>query len=295
MASASHPAPDAPDFNLFISAWEPAPARLPDDTCVWAIGDIHGHLRHFEALLAAIEALMAAAPAGKRHVVTLGDYIDRGPDSLGVLKRIAALDLPGASVTCLGGNHEEYLREAFDGVGADDDFFDFWMANGGLATLESFGFTFEEMRRQGGAATLRALRERPLPEVRQALERLKLGLRIGGYLFVHAGVHPHHPLEHDEHQRLTTIRQPFLDGDHWMHDFAVVHGHSIVGPDLAAHRVSVDSGAYWTEVLTAVELRGARARFISVTPHDSLDALRKIPGRRPLASESWRMMTPVPA
>ena len=277
-------------FNLFVSDWEPAPARLPAGARAWAIGDVHGHLDHLDALLAAVQTRIAAAPDGHKSLIMLGDTVDRGPDNIAALIRAATLDIAGVDCTALWGNHEEYLDTFLSDPNADDGFLAFWAANGGLATLANLGVDPAEVSRRSAADIFAMGRALAPPAVREALSRLRTSTRVGGYLFVHAGVHPRHGLDDVDIQRLTTMREPFLTGEHWSHDFAVVHGHSIIGPDVKAHRISVDSGAYYTGVLTAVELVDDHARFLCVTRERDLDALMKIRKRRPLSSESWRAL-----
>ncbi len=280
--------PSSSRFNTFISDWEPAPARTPAGVSIWAIGDVHGHLDHLMALLAAVERRIAAAPAGPHHLVMLGDTIDRGPDNLAALRRATTLEIPGVTTTALWGNHEEYLDTFLNDEGAGEDFLRFWAANGGLTTLENLGLSREVVSSRDPIEVIAQGRRLAPASVRDSLERLKMGMRLGGYLFVHAGVHPRHGLEDKDIQRLTTIREPFLTGEAWSHDFAVVHGHSIIGPDVLPHRISVDSGAYHTGVLSCVELRDDQARFISVTQDETLDGLLKIRRRRPLSGETWK-------
>ena len=83
----------------------------------------------------------------------------------------------------------------------------------------------------------------------------------GGYLFVHAGVQPAQPLETQQAADLIWIREPFLTGVGWCHDFAVVHGHTPLGPDVHTHRIGIDSGCFRTGALSAVELADDRLRF----------------------------------
>jgi serine/threonine protein phosphatase 1 len=282
------PTPHDGAITLFISDWENGPGRLPPETAAWAIGDVHGQDDLLAVLLAAVEGRLARSGTGPRHLILLGDYIDRGPGSIAALERAAHLEMPGATVTALWGNHEEYLDELLRGEAVGEDFLDFWADNGGLDTLENLGVSPGDLRREGPNAIIARVRATAPGSVIRALDRLEMGLKLGGYLFVHAGVDPRHPLEADEHQRLTTIREPFLSGKGWIHDFAVVHGHSIVGPEVARHRISVDSGAFWTGVLTCVELRDDKARFIAASRNDDLEGLRRIPGRRPLSGETWR-------
>lgn len=276
--------------HIFVSDWEAAPARLPAGLTAFAIGDVHGQLDLLDALLDACRVLLALAPPGPRHLIALGDYIDRGPDNIAALERAAFLEIPDVVVTALMGNHEETLEECLRGD-PGPGFIETWAMNGGLKTLANLGVRPAAMRRLDETAIIDQVRRNAPASVFLALDRLEIGLRLGGYLFVHAGVHPRHELGAAEHQRPTTIREPFLSGKGWRHDFAVVHGHSIIGPDIAPHRIAVDSGAFWTGVLTAVELRDDQARFIAASREGDLETLRRIPGRRPLSAERWRPLS----
>ena len=83
-----------------------------------------------------------------------------------------------------------------------------------------------------------------------------------------------------EHSRreLLWLREPFLSGRDWRQPFTVVHGHTIRGPEVLRHRIAIDSGAYRTGVLTAVQLAGERLRFFCVTSDAKLKAFKKLPG-----------------
>ncbi len=282
-------------IELFISEWEDGPASLTANTTAWAIGDVHGQDDLLEALLVAVRMVSSGTAAHHRHLVTLGDYIDRGPGSIAALRRAAEIEMPGVQITPLLGNHEVYLYDLL----YDDDFdqygLDHWVANGGLFTLKNLGVGPEDLRRGGAAGMIEKVRATVPEAVRAGLGRLRIMVRLGGYLFVHAGVHPRQPLDATSTETLTTIREPFLSGRGWSHDFAVVHGHSIIGPDIAPHRIAVDSGAFWTGVLTCVEISGDKVRFIAAARNGDMDRLRVIPGRRALSSESWRPLRPEPA
>ena len=177
-------------LNVFVSEWEDAPARLPPGLGVWAIGDVHGQLAQLEALLGAVRGLMDGSPPGPRHLVLMGDYIDRGPDNLAALERAGTLGIEGVTVTALRGNHEDYLDRFLNDEGVGEDLVANWIVNGGDATLANLGVGENDIRDLGAAAVARAVRTQPMPVLREALDRLQIGLRLGGYFFVHAGVHP---------------------------------------------------------------------------------------------------------
>src|SRR5687768_11098843 len=92
-----------------------------------AFGDIHGCLRAFDTLLELVD------PQTDDVLVTLGDYVDRGPDSKGVLDRVIALRSSNL-VVGLRGNHELMMLAAR----TDAEHFDEWVRCGGLQTLESY-------------------------------------------------------------------------------------------------------------------------------------------------------------
>ena len=109
--------------------------------------------------------------------------------------------------------------------------------------------------------------------------RLEDALRFGPWVFVHAGINPNKRLEQQSRRALLWIREPFLEGEPWPHDFVVVHGHTIRGPEVLPHRVAIDSGAYRTGVLTAVQVEGQRLRFLCISDRRELAAFDQLPGR----------------
>ncbi|MFO1046485.1 MAG: metallophosphoesterase [Geminicoccaceae bacterium] len=247
----------------FHSDWEPAPQRTPPATTLLAVGDVHGceqHLRAMERVLG--QAIAEAGGQGRRcELVMLGDYIDRGPSSLGVLRRLVAMDQRlGVPVHRLLGNHDQLLLECLRHQPDPDDLA-LWLANGGGTVLAECGIGEVDPDDADPAAVAAQLRARIGPELTGLLKELKLGWPSGGYLFAHAGVQPAQQLATQQASELIWIREPFLTGAGWIHDFAVVHGHTPLGPDLRSHRVGVDSGCFRTGALTAVELADDRLRF----------------------------------
>jgi serine/threonine protein phosphatase 1 len=210
-----------------------APGWLPRGRRVYAVGDIHGCQAQLEAMHTAIMADLVARPPQAAVLLHLGDYIDHGPDSAGVLDHLLKLPpAPNLSVVNLLGDHERMLRDALGGdrAAATD-----WLHGGGQASLASWGLDPGLPRDQWEAA---------LPPGHVAfLRSLVPSHREGDYLFVHAGIRPGVPLSQQTLDDLVTIRQPFL----WTEqDFGmiVVHGHSS-GPAAAigANRIGLDTGA----------------------------------------------------
>jgi serine/threonine protein phosphatase 1 len=215
------------------------PPRKGAAALVYAVGDIHGSLRKLRALLARCER-----HAGRRPMtfVFLGDYIDRGPDSVGVIEAIMELQLRlKDQVIALMGNHEAVALEVIDGR-TDADL---WLREGGVATLDSYGV--------GSAGEL------PLEHVAW-LRRLPLRYDDGQRLFVHAGIDPDRPLDAQRGRDLIWIREPFLS-DTRDHGRLIVHGHTprTTGlPDLRSNRLNLDTAAVFGGPLTAAAFDPAR-------------------------------------
>lgn len=224
---------------------------------VYAVGDIHGHARELSLLLRRIEADARDAVAHERPLlIFLGDYVDRGPDSRGVIDAVLEVEAAGAfEVAALKGNHEDALIRFL----YDPAYSDAWMANWGEATLRAYGVE------PCSGAGVRARFLAALPERhRKFLDRLSLSHTVGDYHFVHAGVRPGVPLEAQDERDLLWIRQEFLKSDAAFGK-VVVHGHTPAhAPQVRANRIGIDTGCYFTGVLTAVRLHGCDRAFIEV-------------------------------
>ena len=217
---------------------------------IYAIGDIHGRLDLLRALLIAIEVdALARAPMPTR-VVILGDFIDRGPDSRKLMTIFAKEK--SSRVVVLKGNHEAALVDALRG---DHDAMDLWMAYGGAATLRSFGAAETELDPDDSRALIELARNIIPKNLVVWLERLPVYYRRGPYYFVHAGVRPGVSLERQSVDDQLWIRDEFTQSTS-DHGAVIVHGHSINegGAVFCPNRIGVDTGAYRTEVLSAVGL-----------------------------------------
>ncbi|MDT8345850.1 MAG: metallophosphoesterase, partial [Thermohalobaculum sp.] len=169
-------------------------ARAPQGLRIYAIGDVHGCTNSLGTMHRLIRDHLAHAPVPDWRIVHVGDYIDRGPDSRGAVAMLAAL---GADprVVCLRGNHDQYLIEFL--ADPDADTFDNWLFNGGTTTLAEYGADPGEPVLVGRTRRreLHAILTAALPAPHRAfLDGLGLSLRLGDYLFVHAGLRPGVPL-----------------------------------------------------------------------------------------------------
>jgi serine/threonine protein phosphatase 1 len=206
----------------------PADAASP---LTFAVGDIHGCLDKLNRLLAACEAHAGARPA---HYVFLGDYIDRGPQSRGVIDLLMAKQAaqPG-TVVCLRGNHEQMAIDAHARVRA----IPLWLANNALSTLRNYDG------------------KRISPEHLAWLNALPFCHDDGLRFFVHAGIDLAVPLAAQAPEVMVWMREPFLsECDAVDCGRFIVHGHTPVpggSPDLRRRRVNLDTAAVMGGPLTA--------------------------------------------
>jgi serine/threonine protein phosphatase 1 len=199
-------------------------------TLTYAIGDIHGSLDKLRSLLTRCEEHAAGRP---RTLVFLGDYIDRGPESCGVVDCLRTLSRRG-SVVALKGNHEDMALSVIDG----DSSAPWWLTQGGMATLESYGIVMASEIPPAHVDWLRALR---------------LSYDDGRRFFVHAGVNPGLPLDAQTVEDLLWIREPFLS-DRRDYGRLIVHGHTPLAtglPELRGNRLNLDTAAVFGGPLTA--------------------------------------------
>lgn len=228
-----------------------------------AVGDIHGHIRMLDDLLAQI----SEPPEGARDkLIFLGDYIDRGPDSKGVIDRLIALRDKRPDSVFVMGNHEHHLVD-FAARG-DLKSGGIWMVNGGAETLESYGVTPPRDLHDPGEykRARRELKER-LPEAhRRFLADLQLHHCEGDYIFVHAGLRPGVPLADQRREDVMWIREKFLRSKA---DFGgiVVHGHTPADrPEVRRNRIGIDTGAGKGGYLTAALFWGTEISFLHTGP-----------------------------
>jgi serine/threonine protein phosphatase 1 len=233
---------------------------VPEGARVYVVGDIHGCIDLLAMMHRMILADAEAHPAGRRVVVYLGDYIDRGPDSKGVVDLLLSNPLPGFEAVHLKGNHEQTLLEFLNDITIGPDWFSF----GGVQTFESYGlappanvFDAEEL------LAAQAALEARLGEAHHRFYRdLKLGHFEGDFLMVHAGLRPDTPLDLQVENDLLWIRDPFLKSEANF-GVIVVHGHTIaLYPEIKPNRIGIDTGAFHTGRLTCLVLNGSEIGFL---------------------------------
>jgi len=235
-----------------------APARVPANMRVYAVGDIHGCAALLDILHEGI-AEDARDTGGDRRIVYLGDYIDRGNDSKGVVDRVRSKIPSGFTAHYVKGNHDAALLDFLE----DPETYRAWRSFGAADTLLSYGvrppiYDSEEQRIAARDALARALP----PEHLAFFRALELKVTLGDYVFVHAGIRPGISIESQSEEDLLWIRDEFLAST-LTHDKVVVHGHTpLSAPARTANRISVDTGAYATGILTCAVLEGTSCRFL---------------------------------
>jgi serine/threonine protein phosphatase 1 len=232
----------------------PDPPSVPPDTSVVAIGDIHGRLDLLEPLLDRLERRAALFPGARHIIVSLGDLIDRGPDSAGVIERLM-FGVKGCELVVLKGNHEDALLGFLDDKPIGEAWRSFFGAD---AFLQSYGIASRQNYREEKAMS--KLRDDLVAAMPRAhidfLRGLRTHVSVGDYFFVHAGVRPGVPLAEQEERDLVWIRDEFLHSKQRF-EKKIVHGHTPVRrPDFNRNRINLDTKAYASGMLTAALFEG---------------------------------------
>lgn len=240
--------------------------RIASDTwpaAVYAIGDVHGYLHQLRALE---EQILEDGDgfAGEKWIINLGDYVDRGPQSAGVISHLLEPLPPGWRRIAIIGNHEEimlqYLRDPIENA--------YWLLEGGSQTIESYGVDIdaELIKENGDLALHAAFKRRVPPEHRAFLADLPVAVSLPGWLFVHAGIRPGVPLDMQIDDDLIWIRSPFLTTER-QDGVTVVHGHTPGRePVVTAWRIGLDTHCFFTGTLTGMRVTpDGRTKLLSAS------------------------------
>ncbi|MFD2264716.1 metallophosphoesterase [Lacibacterium aquatile] len=231
---------------------------VPIGRRVYVIGDIHGCRDELERLHDRLAADWELASAKGCTIVYLGDYIDRGPDSRGVIGTLLGPSpIAGAERIFITGNHEQAMLDFLQAPESNPHWLDF----GGMETLASYGVRRSAVGSRGRQELAERMAEAMPESHRVFFESLAPYHRIGDYFFVHAGVRPGVSLDRQVPDDCCWIRGAFLESRQW-HGAMIVHGHTVTDqPDERANRIGIDTGAYASGVLTALRLEGNQRSF----------------------------------
>jgi serine/threonine protein phosphatase 1 len=233
---------------------------IPEGRRVYAVGDIHGCLTLFDKMLAQLDEDNEARAPANVSLILLGDLVDRGPDSAGVIERAIQLQESGGDVRWLLGNHEEVFLKALSGDPAAMRYF---VRIGGGPTIHSYGLKGDEYLGMSFDELSEAFPPLVPERHRRFLETAEEMIAIGDYLFVHAGIRPGVTIDDQRPSDLRWIRDDFLE-DGSDHGCVVVHGHTIFDEvQERTNRIGIDTGAYATGRLTAIGLEGTERWYIT--------------------------------
>jgi serine/threonine protein phosphatase 1 len=224
----------------------------PDGRVLYVVGDIHGRLDLLGNVHRDIDEDKRKGPAKVCQTVEiyLGDYIDRGPDSAGVISALIARARE-ADCVFLRGNHEQFLLDFLAG----EECLNHWRAVGAVPSLLSYGLAPALLAADAPQERVRRALAQHLPgEHMQFLSDTGSYCGAEPYLMVHAGIRPGIALQEQEAMDLLGIREEFLqfEGDFGC---VVVHGHTpVLEPDFRPNRINIDTGAFATSRLTCLRI-----------------------------------------
>lgn len=234
----------------------------PKGKRAYVIGDIHGRLDLLDRLLEAIEADIARERKPATSIVFVGDLVDRGPDSAGVVERLRTYSPAGATAHFIMGNHEEVMLRVLAG---DTELLSSWLRFGGDETLASYGIDADKLVRMSDEEIVATMNKAVPKAHRDFIAAFADSISFGSYVFVHAGIRPGIALSEQSHSDLRWIREPFLS-DPGDHGFVVVHGHTITNEvEVTANRIGIDTGAFYSGTLTSLGIHGSERWLIQTS------------------------------
>lgn len=236
------------------------PPSTEEGERLYIIGDVHGRYDLLCLLFDRISKHSATLPPAKSvHLILLGDLVDRGPASSQVIQFLHSLRQKQANITILLGNHEELMLASLGGHG---DALRAWLALGGDTTLHSYGVDLSDTSIKAGTIIEKAQAAIPAHHI-EWMRQWPLSAQSGDYFFCHAGIRPGVSLKRQTPSDLLWIRQGFLTSEK-DHGCIIVHGHSISSEvEIRHNRIGIDTGAYCTDVLTALYLEGEAQDILS--------------------------------
>jgi serine/threonine protein phosphatase 1 len=242
-------------------------ARAPAGMRLYAIGDVHGRLDLLASMHAQIAAEIERDGVADWRIVHLGDYVDRGPDSKGVIDFLILARERDSRNIVLAGNHDIGFLGFLDQPDPDGLFIRY----GGVQTAQSYGVDLTGIGHGVVAWATNALRSghadllRAVPQGHvDFLRSLPYSATFGDFFFCHAGIRPGIALEKQGAHDLIWIREVFHTHS-GLYPKVIVHGHTPHAlPEVLPNRVNVDTLAYESGRLTALVVDGAAKTILSV-------------------------------
>lgn len=242
------------------------PYYSPENTVLYAIGDLHGHYDAYKMLYALIE-IEASKRTDLQHIVIfLGDYIDRGPDSNKIIESLRNLKSEYVQNVFLKGNHEHGFLQYIKDAHSNDN----WLQYGGIQTAQSYGCLINNGPVLPSEIEIlqTKLNERVPEEHINFLNSLDHMSIYGDYAFVHAGIRPGRLLSEQVKEDLRFIREPFLSWEE-PHEKCIVHGHTITKePEIKSNRINIDTGLYKYGTLTCCVLEKNTIKLLQIRNDD---------------------------
>ncbi|MEZ5936995.1 MAG: metallophosphoesterase family protein [Hyphomonadaceae bacterium] len=236
--------------------------QIPSGRRVYAVGDVHGRADLLQRLIAELrEDAKQGEYEGRPILIFLGDYVDRGFQSKEVLSTLISPALSEFETYFLKGNHEAAMLQFLK----DPSIGPRWAEYGGVETLVSYGVQPPRVRTSMDewARASQALNAALPQQHRHFLENLDISVRIGDYIFVHAGLRPGVSLDMQSEHDMLWIREEFLE-DRKHLGAVVVHGHTpSQAPYRDSRRIGIDTGAYLSGRLTAARLQADTVEFLT--------------------------------
>lgn len=250
-------------LGLHRSAGRERRARLrlnSDGMAIYAVGDVHGCMDELLKLEQTIVADGERLP-GRKLIVMLGDYVDRGPASSQVIDHLIAPPPAGFERICLAGNHEVLMLDYLEGrIGLPE-----WMRMGAAATLISYGIDTDRLVQvYRSAKQVDEMIRKAIPPAHLAfLRSLPILVEANRFIFVHAGIRPEFGIEEQSDEDLVFIRSEFYRQAQLLKKY-VVHGHTpIAEPMRDGKRVNIDTGAYFSGRLTSLRIWQNKGTYLT--------------------------------
>ncbi|EJN03173.1 metallophosphoesterase family protein [Phyllobacterium sp. YR531] len=236
-------------------------ARGPDKLRVYAIGDVHGRLDLLQEMHRLIHIENQKSPPFDWIVVHLGDYVDRGLQSRGVIDFLIDGQRKNHRILALTGNHDAGFLDFLN----TGDTYGLFARHGGRQTALSYGVNIDFNNDQSIASGREALKKAVPTAHIDFIRRLPRSMVFGDFFFCHAGIRPSVDLDRQDPEDLIWIRSEFLD-DMRLQAKVIIHGHTpATEVEVRPNRINLDTGAYASGRLSAIMIDGSNKSFLEAT------------------------------